>query len=48
MLTSENVLDMSALDYANYLYKDYAVEYEQYHYWPHMKASMDKAIASIS
>lgn len=47
-LTSENVFDMSAQEYANYLYKDYAVEYEQYYYWPHMKASMDKAIASIS
>jgi hypothetical protein len=48
MLTSENVHDMSALDYANYLYKSYSVEYEQYYYWPHIKAIMDKAIASIS
>lgn len=48
MLTSDNVFDMSSQEYANYLYKSYAVDYEQYYYWPHMKAIMDKAIASIS
>lgn len=47
MLSSDNVHGMTHLDYAKYMYQSYASEYEGYHYWPHMKASMDKVMETI-
>lgn len=47
MLTDPNAHGMNQLDYANYMYKSYASQYEDYYYWPHIKVTMDKAISTI-
>lgn len=47
MVSSDNVHGMTHLDYAKYMYQSYASEYEDYYYWPHMKASMDKVMDTI-
>lgn len=47
MLTDDNVHGMKQVDYANYMYNSYTSQYENYYYWPHIKASMDKAMTTI-
>jgi len=47
MLIDSNTRGKDRIDYANYYYKVYEQEYQNYHYWPHIKAVMDKTLASL-
>lgn len=48
MLIDGNSLGKERLDYANHYYKVYENEYKNYHYWPHIKDTMDRVLLDLN